>query len=351
MRPDNFPRDTRLKCQTQNSLLASALQRQIEWTSFGTALNPFRRFLTVRPLVLWYNSRLMDRFIGAEIDKRYAEYLDSDGGPKKTHNGRTLRSVMSLVLKEYLANTKQSGKKDDLALFKKIVAPQLRLFLFAGRDTTSSTLLYCYYLLGTNPDALARLRAEHDNVFGPNARKAGEMVRESPQKLNQLPYTMAVIREALRLFPPSASLREGSPGVELIDDDGLRCPTAGCYVWSLTVGLHHNQRVWEQADDFRPERWLAAPDDPLYPDKGAWRAFEYGPRNCIGQTLALLELRIALLMTAREFEIKPVYEEWDAGRPDLGVKVVNGVRAYQAEKGGGGAHPADGLPCRILLRH
>ena len=77
---------------------------------------------------------------------------------------------------------------------------------------------------------------------------------------------------------------------------------------------------------------------------------EFGPRSCIGQTLALLELRIALVMTMREFAITPAYDDWDQSHPRDGIKEVNGNRAYQAEKGGGGAHPADGLPCTVVLR-
>ena len=71
---------------------------------------------------------------------------------------------------------------------------------------------------------------------------------------------------------------------------------------------------------------------------------------CIGQTLALAELKVALVMTLREFEIVGAYEEWDRMFPREGVKVIGGNRAYQAEKGAGGAHPADGFPCRVVLR-
>ncbi|KAK4646090.1 hypothetical protein QC761_207260 [Podospora bellae-mahoneyi] len=339
--------DTRLHHQTKDSQLALALQRQIEWTSFGTTFNPFKRHLTIRPLVLWYNNRIMDRLIGQEIDKRYTEHLQDQGSGE-----RRSKSVMSLVLAQFLEEAQVKGAPPPLSEFKKLVAPQLRGFLFAGRDTTSSTLLYCFHLLATHPEALKRLRSEHGEVFGDrlNASKAHQAIAKEPQRLNQLPYTTAVIKEALRLFPPSASLREGRAGVDLVDEKGRRYPTEGCNVWTLTVALHHNAVYWKQAESFVPERWLVGPEDPMYPVKGAWRAFELGPRACIGQTLALMELRVALVMTLSEFDITPAYEDWDRMHPRPGVKVVNGNRAYQAEKGGGGAHPADGFPCRVMLR-
>jgi cytochrome P450 len=341
-------RDTRLHHQVQDSPLAKALQRQIEWTSFGTTFNPFKRFLTIRPLVLWYNNRLMDGLIGAEIDKRYAEHL------KELKPGTTpkpSKSVMSLVLAKYLEEEKVStGSAPPLAEFKRLVAPQLRGFLFGGRDTTSSTLLYCYHLLATHPKSLALVRAEHNQVFSTDPSQAHALISADPQRLNQLPYTTAAIKEVLRLFPPAASMREGREGVDIVDDDGRRYPTEGCSVWMLTVALHRNPRYWARADEFLPERWLVGPEDPLYPVKGAWRAFEFGPRGCVGQTLAMTELKVALVMTLREFEIRPAYDEWDRLFPREGVRDVDGNRAYQAEKGGGGAHPADGFPCRVMVR-
>ncbi|KAK8052472.1 hypothetical protein PG993_003857 [Apiospora rasikravindrae] len=365
-------RDTRLHFQTQPIPLALALQRQIEWASFGSTLNPLRRYLTIRPLVLWYNARRMNTLISAEIDKRHAELDDesTSGGPdieKKSPGPPKSKSVMFLALKQYLAEQKHAGvgQKKSMDSFKKIMTSQLCLFLFAGRDTTSSTLLYCFYLLRKHGKVLERVREEHSRVLGSDdVREAGRIINESPHKLNQLHYTTAVIKETLRLFAPAAAMREGRAGVDLVDDDGRRCPTEGCYVWSVTPAIHRNKRAWgETADEFRPERWLhenqANEDgttdgthDSAFPDpgKGAWRPFEPGPRNCIGQTLVMLELRIALVMTLREFDIVPAYAEWDAKQPDQGVKTVDGERAYQAVKADGGEHPADGLPCRVHVR-
>lgn len=289
----------------------------------------------------------MDGYIEAEIEKRFAERVHertSQADRKRS------KSVISLVLDRYLEEEQIKDGAPPKKIFKKITAPQLRLFLFAGRDTTSSTLLYCYYLLATHPKELSRLITEHNQVFGTDVTRVREMISQEPQRLNQIPFTSAVIKEVLRLFPPSASMRQGRAGADIVDEEGRRYPTEGCNVWSLTLALHRNANYWKEADSFIPDRWLVGPADPLYPVKGAWRAMEFGPRSCIGQTLALLELRTALVMTMREFQFTPAYDEWDKLHPRIGIKEVNGNRAYQAEKGGGGAHPADGLPCTVVLR-
>jgi cytochrome P450 len=114
--------------------------------------------------------------------------------------------------------------------------------------------------------------------------------------------------------------------------------------------MHHNPEVFVKPEDFIPDRWLVSPEDPLHPKKASWRAFEWGPRACIGQTLAQLELKIALVMTVRMFDIDIAYEEWDKLHPKKGIRTVDENRAYQAEMGGGGAHPADGLPVKVTLR-
>ncbi|KAB8203755.1 cytochrome P450 [Aspergillus parasiticus] len=331
--------DTQLHHQIKDHPLATALQRQIDWTTFGTTFNPLKRYLTIRPLVLWYNNKVMDRIIGGEVDRAC-----------RTPPDHPSKSVISLALREYLQEQASTNSTRSLAEFKRLVAPQLRVFLFAGRNTTSSTLIYSYYLLAQHPEVLAKIRAEHEDVLGADPAEAQGRIKEDVQLLNKLPYTTAVIKETLRLFPPSASMREGRPDAEIIGEDGQRYPTVGCNVWTLTVALHHNSDYWDQVENFIPERWLVGPEDPLYPVKGAWRAFEFGPRSCIGQTLAMLELRIALAMTIRQFDITLAYDEWDSIHPATTAKEVNGHRAYQAERGAGGAHPADGFPCRVKER-
>ena len=88
------------------------------------------------------------------------------------------------------------------------------------------------------------------------------------------------------------------------------------------------------------------PGHPLYPVKGAWRPFEFGPRNCIGQELALLEVRIVLALTVRRFEVRNAYEEWDRVNPGKRGE-VHGQRGYQVLLGS--AHPQAGFPCRVRM--
>ncbi|RAR11580.1 cytochrome P450 monooxygenase [Stemphylium lycopersici] len=340
----------RLHYQTQGSALADCLRRQIYWTQFGTVFNPIRRYLSPRPLVQKYNSYRMNQYLDEEIDKRFEELASSRrssfGSPRPQS-----RSIIALAMDKYLDEVEGKDEMSKSA-FKQLAKPQLRLFLYAGHDTTSSTLLYSYMLLSRHPDALSKVHAEHDKVFGPDFSldNITRIITDDPILLNHLPYTLAVIKEVLRMFPPAGSMRDGRPDVVLADERGQQYPTEGCNVWTLSLALHHNPEVFEHPEDFIPDRWLVDSEDRLHPKKASWRPFEWGPRNCIGQTLAQLELKIALVMTVRMFDITPAYEEWDKLHPRKGIKTVDGNRAYQAEMGGGGAHPVDGFPVKITLR-
>ncbi|KAK8060985.1 hypothetical protein PG996_010915 [Apiospora saccharicola] len=350
---------TRLHYQTQGSVLADGLRRLVYWTPYGTTFNPFRRWLSPRPLVQWYTSRCIDRYLCGEVDKRFEELAESrrDNNTRDSKKKAQVRSIISLVMDQYLAETSETEQLSK-ETFKNLVLPQLRMFLYAGHDTTSSTLLYCFHLLYSHPDVLSKVRAEHDDVLGHDFSTAHlrQVIADDPALLNQIPYTLAAIKEVLRLFPPAGSLRAGRPGLVLTDGNGRQYPTENCHLWTLNLVMHHNEQIFVRADEFLPERWLVGPDDPegLHPaQRGSWRPFEYGLRACIGQTLAQLELKVALVMTVRLFDIVPAYDEWDAMHPRKAgnsVRSVDGNRAYQAEMGGGGAHPADGFPVRVTLR-
>ncbi|OJD32391.1 cytochrome p450 [Diplodia corticola] len=342
--------DSSFHYQTSDSEFPATLRSLIEWATFGDEINPLKRWNPYRPFITWYYGRRLDAFIHAELEKRFAErrqFLQ----PEKQKD-RKVRSIVSLALDSYMAEHPSAESASLDPTFRTYATAQLRLFLVAGHDTTSSAMTYTFHLLHTHPAFLARVRAEHDQVFGPDPTAAAARLRRDPALLNQLPLTLAAIKEALRLFPPAGGIRMGAPGIELTSDvDGTRFPTAGCSVWVVHEAVHRNPALWPRPDEFLPDRWLVEPGHELHPGcKGAWRPFEIGPRNCIGQTLALTEIKTVLAVALRSFDLAPAYGEWDALHPGKGVKLAMGERAYQVSGGGGGQHPAERYPCRVSVR-
>lgn len=291
-------------------------------------------------IVHWWNGRQMNKYIGAELDRRYNEYKTDVGNTRK-------RAVIDLILQAYLLeDVKVKPKKLD-AEFRAFAIRQMRLFVFVGHDSTSSTLTYVLHNLSKNPACLAKIRAEHDKVFGKEKNSTAAMISLHPHTTNNLPYTTAVIKETLRIFPPAGSSRQGAANETIVNDVGQVCPTEEAMVWIPHVPIHHSPKYWVRPEEFLPERWLAEPGKSkfyphiflsrilgfasgacfatlnisqsdldilelgheFYPVKGAWRAFEHGGRNCMAQGLVMVELRVVLSIIVREFNFKSAYEE------------------------------------------
>jgi hypothetical protein len=337
--------------------MADSLRSILPWASIS---NISLRFHPARPFAMWYYNRTMDTYTMKALSVRFEEaktkFLIGEDKPTKD------RSVLSLALHDYLKNKSQHNEIREATTmdpnFAAIMRRQMRLFLWAGHDTTTSILVFTYHLLSQTPHALSAMRAEHKKVLGPNPDEAAQKLSSNPTLLNQLPYTLAAIKETMRLYPPAGAERSGKPGVYLIDRHGTQYPTDNFHISIQHVGMHHNPRLWPRPKEYLPERFMVEPGHELYPKNGAFRAFEQGARNCMGQNLALIELRTVLALTVRKFDIKPAYEEWDEikgkgcleklGWKDKVVNTVDGERAYQVSEKGA-AHPAEGYPCRVTL--
>jgi cytochrome P450 len=221
------------------------------------------------------------------------------------------RTIVDLALKQFDEEDGTHGAKPN-AEFLDILLSNLKAFLFAGHDTTASTICWMVKLLQDNPDCLAKMRAEHTAVLGSDPDKAHDTILASPHLLYALPYTLAVIKETLRLYPLAATLRQGSPDFFLTAPGSpLQYITDGFALWDSSPSIQRRPELWPRGNDFIPDRFLAPEGDPLYPPKDGWRPFALGPRNCIGQELALVELRLVAVMIARKFDIEEAWSEWD----------------------------------------
>ena len=310
----------------------------------------------------------MDRFVREALEQRFSSRSENEAAnsPAAKRN----RPVIDLALDTYHneKDVKHTTTGID-ATFKKVAIDQIKTFMFAGHDTTSSTICYMAYALSKHPESLRKVRQEYDEVFGTNLEQTPHLIKNDPYLINKLPYTVAVIKEVLRLYPPVSSVRKGVPGL-FLHHDGREYPTEGTIkpsnisaavadriegfmVWPVSHALHHSPDLWPSPNAFIPERWLAKEGDPLFPIKGARRPFEFGPRHCIGIELAMIETKIIMALMLRSFDIKVAYEELDARDAKNGLqmrskKTPDGERAYQVRIAT--AKPVDGMPARVMKR-
>lgn len=178
--------DHSLNSQTTENEMVTAFRRQAYWTPA-----PLTRawMITINPVLRtaqWYYSRKMDGYIRKVIRNRLAVKRNEEAVSKIK---ASRRPAIDLAVDE--ARLASGGVVDKE--FEQVAIDQMKTFIFAGHDTSSSTMCYVYNLLDVHPEALAKVRAEHERVFGP-LKSAAEAIKANPQLLNELPYTTAVIK-------------------------------------------------------------------------------------------------------------------------------------------------------------
>jgi len=301
---------------------------------------------------VWRNSQMLNKHIRHQIDIHIREYKERQAslvtGYSDDKQEEPFKSILGQAVESFFAQPPAGHEAQPDAEFMEMMCAEIRMFFFAGYDSTASAMVACIYTIWRNKEVLARLRAEHDAVFGAylGAEKDDcvERITTEPAILNQLPYTLAVIKETLRLYPPASGLRPGAEDIVLTGRNGTRYPTAGVLIQLNHIDIQRNPRVWPEAEKFLPERWLVGADDRLYPEKGAFRPFEHGVRNCTGQALVIKELKAFLVVLTREFDFQDCYNEVYRGENiDLGN--VDGEMAYLIDRGA--AHMRGHFPCRV----
>jgi cytochrome P450 len=114
----------------------------------------------------------MDKYIGEELDRWYAEFKADSGGD---NNSSRTKAVIDIILQAYNGDGKIKTKPEKLdPEFRAFAIRQIRLFVFVGHDSTSSTICYILHLLSLNPPALSKTRAEHDAVLGKDYNAVSE---------------------------------------------------------------------------------------------------------------------------------------------------------------------------------
>ncbi len=181
------------------------------------------------------------------------------------------------------------------------IQDELIIFLFAGHDTTATTLTYALWSLGRRPDLQDRVFAE---VSALGERPLG------PDDLGRLGYTVQVLRESLRLCPPAPTgTRMATRDVVV---DGYRVP-AGTMLAFGRLAVQTNPALWPDPLKFDPDRF--SPENSKGIDRWQYLPFGGGPRSCIGDHFAMLESTVALATLIRRFEFDSLAADFPVAVP------------------------------------
>jgi cytochrome P450 len=165
--------------------------------------------------------------------------------------------------------------------------------LIAGHETSTVALTWIWYVLSQYPEVESRLHAELDAVLGGRP--------PTFEQLANLPYTKMVVQETLRLYPPIFVM-----GRHAITDDnvgGYHVPANGVALLSPYC-THRHPEFWERPEVFDPERF--SPERSANRPRFAYFPFGGGPRQCIGNSFALMEAQLVLATVAQRYRLRLV---------------------------------------------
>jgi cytochrome P450 len=187
---------------------------------------------------------------------------------------------------------------DDPTFTDRDLTGNIFIFLIAGHETSAHTLCYALALLALYPSE-QEILLQHIKSILPNDKLP------TYDEMPRLTYSLAVINEALRMFPPVPGIPKSSAedtSLTISNNAGEQriVPVPrGIRVTINTAALHHNPRYWKDPEEFRPARFM----DPDWP-RDAFIPFSAGARACIGRRFAEIELVVALTMMVMRYKIE-----------------------------------------------
>jgi cytochrome P450 len=249
---------------------AEHFERALEFYGIDFALrflrgpgSPWRKMLASR--------KVLDGIVFSEIEQRR----------RSPDSGRL--DVLSLLLD--VRDESGEGFSD------REVRDQLMTLMFAGHDTSTSTLTFMMYELARRPDVIEKLQEEQDRVLGGRAPGIEELERE-------MPYLDQVLDEVLRLYPPAwigprRAMRE-------FEFNGHSVP-AGAYLNYCSWASHRIPEFFPEPEAFRPERFARERKAEL--PRGAYVPFGGGKRVCIGKRFGQIEVKLVATMLLQRLRL------------------------------------------------
>jgi cytochrome P450 len=213
--------------------------------------------------------------------------------------------LLSMLLR---AQDEDGGRMTDRQLRDEVMT----IFL-AGHETTALTLCWAWYLLAQNPDVEEKFHAELAEVL------RGRL--PTMEDLSRMQYTEKIAKECLRLYPPAYAL--GREAVDECEIGGYRVPR-GAQVFMFQWSTQRDARFFVEPERFSPERWTEEFSNSL--PKYAYFPFGGGPRACIGNYFAMMEVMLLLATIGRRFRFSLVPNHPVSLMPAMSLRPKDGIR-------------------------
>lgn len=204
---------------------------------------------------------------------------------KRRSSGEEKNDLLDMLIQAKYEDT-------QLPMFDEQLVDEMLILFIAGHETTANALSFIFFEISQNPKAEEKLKKE--------IAKEGEMVFTS-ESLMKKSFTLNIIKEAMRLHSPAWA----------IDRQALEKDSFKEYSWSkgtlmilYLTGLHRNPKYWKDPDSFIPERF-----DDENAKNFAYYPFGAGPRLCIGEHFAMMEMALIVRKFYKTFSFKSYKKE------------------------------------------
>ncbi|XP_011296456.2 cytochrome P450 4d2 isoform X2 [Musca domestica] len=256
---------------------------RIDWIFRLTAPTEYKR--------LNESIRLMHQFTENIIMERresLQKTIDQNRSLEEDDLGQKKRMALLDVLLQSTINGAPLSNED--------IREEVDTFMFEGHDTTTSGISFALYLIARHPDVQKKLMEEIVEVLGTDKERPVSL-----RDLGELKYLECVIKESLRLYPPVPMI--GRYFTEDVEIRGKKIPAGTNFTMGFFVCLR-NPKYFPDPDSFKPERFLV--ENGANIDPYAYIPFSAGPRNCIGQKFAVLEMKSTISKMLRHYELLPL---------------------------------------------
>lgn len=260
------------------------------------------------------------------IDRSLAQNQGDSSAAKR-------RTLVSVFMEDLQADAGRISSSGELKLLRDVAIG----FLVAGRDSTVQTLSWLFYCVHRHPSVQQRLTKEL-GLLRSSTNSDADVFLPTADQLQQLTYMEAALRETMRLYPVVGfNMRTCVADTTLSDGIFVR---SGTRVGLPTFAMGRIENLWgEDADEFKPERWLE--EDGRVRQVSAFRfpVFHAGPRVCLGMHLSMLELKtmaavllssFQLVVTPDDHEAKYIASLTQPMETPLMVRVASSVEAFAA---------------------
>jgi cytochrome P450 len=255
--------------------------------------------------------------------------------PTKTHRhfnkcAKEIDEIVYRIIAERRASGSDQGDllsmllaahdEDGSQMTNRQLRDEVMTLFLAGHETTALTLSWAWFLLAQNPGAEERFHAELDEVLGGRLPTAADVAR--------LKYTEMIAKESMRLYPPAYAL--GRESINECEVGGFRMP-AKTQVFMFQWAVQRDPRFFAEPNGFVPERWTEefAAGLPKY----AYFPFGGGPRACIGNYFAMMEVVLLLATIGRRFKFSLLPEHPVTLLPAMSLRPADGIRIEVKRRG------------------